>query len=97
MGLKVPPLSWFVPLATSPRTSKSHLINISPAVVEKVSLCITRYPFHLDGSEEISGTKDKGPNRTEKGNPIALIAQDIPKVWGGEPRTTKEDSNTYLL
>lgn len=29
MGLKVPPLSWFVPLATRAPTSKSHLIKPS--------------------------------------------------------------------
>lgn len=81
MGLKVPLLSWFVPLATSARTSKSHLINISPAVVERVSLCITRYPFHLDGSEATSGTEDKRPNIiVTKDAPMALIDQEIPML-----------------
>ena len=81
MGLKVPPLSWFVPLATSTPTSKSHLININPAVVERVSLCITRYPFHLDGSEAISGTEDKRPNIIiTKDAPRALIDQEIPRL-----------------
>ena len=39
--------------------SKSPFININSAVVERVLLWIMWYPFHLDGSEEISGTKDQ--------------------------------------
>ena len=45
----------------------------------------------------MSGTEEKGPNRIEKGDPTALIAQDIAKVLGGEPRKMKDEPNTHLL
>lgn len=38
-------------------------------------------PIYLNGSEGISGSKDQRPNNTKtKGAPIALTAQEIPRV-----------------
>lgn len=38
-------------------------------------------PFHLYGSEAILGAEGKRPNVT-KDTPIALTAQEMPRVWG---------------
>lgn len=45
-------------------------------------LWIIRYLFHLYGSEAFSGTEDKRPNMITKYTPIALIAQESPRIWG---------------
>ena len=50
--------------------------------MERGLLWITRNPFHLYGSETISGTEDKRPNIATKDAPIALIAQEIARVLG---------------
>lgn len=34
---------------------------------------MTMYPFHLYGSEEISGTEDKKPNIMTKDDPGAVV------------------------
>lgn len=101
--LKVPTLySWLVSLATSLHSqvlSQSHLINITPVVVERHLLWITGHVFRLYGPEAISGTEDKRLNVTTKDAPIALIAKDIPRVWGAviqEPqRKTKYMANIF--
>jgi len=61
-------------------------------VVERVLLSITRQSFHLYGSGAILGTKDKRSNILIKDVPIALISQEIPRVFGiCEPKTVDED------
>ena len=50
----------------------------------------SKTPFHLSGSEVISGTEDKRPNIITKHFPIALIT--YPKSFGiCEARTVDED------
>ena len=61
--------------------SKSHLININLVVVAWGLLGITGHPFYLYGSKAVLGTEDKRPNMITKDAPIALITQEIPKVW----------------
>ena len=77
MGLKVLTLlSWLVLLATNPYPwvlSISHLININPFVVEMDLLWITKYLFHLNGSEAISGTEDQRPNVITKDVLLLLL------------------------
>lgn len=45
---------------------KSHLINIHSGVVEGGLLFLASHPFHLSGSEAISGSEDKRPNTVTK-------------------------------
>lgn len=63
------------------RISKSHLININSAVVERGLLWIPRYSFPLYGSEAISGTEQETKYYNKK-TPIAFITQEIPTVLG---------------
>lgn len=42
----------------------------------------TRRALHLCGSVAISGTKDQTTNIRTKVAPIALTAQEMPRVWG---------------
>lgn len=101
--LEVPTLySWLVPLATSLHSqvlSQSHLINITPVVVEKHLLGRTRHVLRLYGPEAISGTEDKRLNVIRKDAPITLIAKETPSVWGAviqEPqRKTKYMANIF--
>ena len=51
----------------------------------------SKTPFHLSGSEVISGTEDKRPNIITKDVPIPLIAQEMSRVWG-----TVDEDQIYL-
>ena len=72
------------------------IININSAVVKRGLLRITRHPFHLYDSKAISGTEDKRPNIITKDAPIALIAQEIPRVWGAVSQELTHRIKSYL-
>ena len=52
---------------------------------------ITRHPFHLYDSVVIWGTKHKRPNIIRKDIPIALMAQERPRVWGVSSQKQNKD------
>ena len=56
-------------------------------------LRIARHSFHFYGSGVISGTEGERANIVTKDSPIALIAQEIPRVLPGswEPGVMDED------
>jgi len=51
---------------------KSHLTNIFSSVVERGLSFLPSHPFHLSGSDVISGTEDKRPNIVTK-DPLLLL------------------------
>ena len=59
--------------------SKIYPINITPDLVERAFLWITKHPFHLYGYET-SESENKRPNIITKDTPMALIAQEIVNV-----------------
>ena len=74
-----PLVTWLASLTTRPHPqvlSKSPLININPIVMERGLLWTTGNPFHLYGSEAISGTGDKRTSIMTKDAQEILIAQE---------------------
>ena len=65
--------------STSPQTLSPRFNSVSGY---RGHIRLQRHPFRLYGSEGISGTEDKRPNIMTEDAPIALIAQEIPRVWG---------------
>ena len=55
---------------------------------------MTRYQFHLYGSEAFSETEDKRPNIITTNVPINLPLKEIPRDFDHEPGTVVEDK-TY--
>ena len=53
--------------------SKVTSFDINSVVVERGLLRITRHPFHLYGSEAISGSEEKKPNIITKMFPLLLL------------------------
>ena len=62
-----------------PGKLKSHYTNINSVFVERDLSLITRY---LYGSEVILGTEGREPSIMTKDTHFAVIAQEIPQIWG---------------
>lgn len=97
MRVMTPIYSWFLwkpaSLPHLPGISKIHVININLVLVEKGLLWITGHLFHLYATEVIFRKHEKETNDA----PIALIAQEIPRLWGTLDEDLVYMINMYLV